>query len=1016
VEPLYGRDELLARARLLAARARAGVGRLLLFTGEPGIGKSRLAEQVALEAAGEGATVAFGRCWEAGGAPAYWPWIQLFRCLRMDEDPFAGANADLAAAGPEARFASFDRAVQKLRALSAQTPLTLVLDDLHAADPPSLWLLLLLSRELPRSAILVLGAYRDSELPLRPEIARLLAAIAREAEVVPLPRLAAEHVAIWLRDAALDGAQASELYRLTEGHPLFVVEAVRLACGAENRATWMGGLAAVLDERLSRLSAETRAALEVGAVLGREFVLGDVAATAGMAPDDVHEALRGALASNLVVRDADADRFRFAHVLWRDRLYAELLPSARAALHVRAGMAVLARSGDAQSAIHHLFEGQSAGVPERIAEVALAAASAALSRLAFEEAVRLGRRALSLPGSSELPANLLAPIELVVAEALIRLGESGEGKVLCVRAAARAEQAQCHDQLARAALVYGTELATGTVDPHMVALLQQALAALDGRDSALHARLLARLAAARTPSSDPVEVRESRALARASLGMARRVGDRHTLLYALQFAATVGLLFPDPERFAALEETLELARALDQPLVLLHTLPIYATALLAVGERRRAQAVLSDFGLLLGESRQPVHRVRHLLVSGLLCALQGDVASAERLGSEARLLAQSTGSGAVFFLWVAHRLSLAQLRGQPELLATDGAALLALHTTPTAESYLAWALAGMGRHEEARERLRARELAAATLPTHNGWEHAFVAEACVILGDAELGEQIYPHALRAADRMFWSVAPGAILGPSARALGDLALLIGRVPEAIRHYDDALAFCEKMEAPELIERCTRARALALARAAQMAEASSAASSEARAPVRQQNEQPAPGAGRALSLQREGELWTVSSGSGITIRLKHGKGLGYLQYLVAHPGREVHVLELAGIEHRTGDAGPVLDARAKATYRARLETLREQMAEAERFGDIGRASRARGELDLVAEQLAGAVGLGGRDRRAASDVERTRINVQRRLKDAIERIAAADPVLGRYLAAAVKTGTTCVFQPL
>ena len=110
------------------------------------------------------------------------------------------------------------------------------------------------------------------------------------------------------------------------------------------------------------------------------------------------------------------------------------------------------------------------------------------------------------------------------------------------------------------------------------------------------------------------------------------------------------------------------------------------------------------------------------------------------------------------------------------------------------------------------------------------------------------------------------------------------------------------------------------------------------------------------------------------------------------------------------------GPVLDAQAKAAYKKRLEALEDEISEADGFGDEGRANRAREEIEVLATQLAGAVGLGGRDRRAASDAERARINVQRRLKDAIESIGHCDADLGRYLAAAVKTGTYCSFTPL
>jgi len=164
-----------------------------------------------------------------------------------------------------------------------------------------------------------------------------------------------------------------------------------------------------------------------------------------------------------------------------------------------------------------------------------------------------------------------------------------------------------------------------------------------------------------------------------------------------------------------------------------------------------------------------------------------------------------------------------------------------------------------------------------------------------------------------------------------------------------------------------------------------------------------------------LRRERELWALETPDGRTFRLKDSKGLAYLELLLCHPGRELHVLELAGVE-TAGDAGPVLDERAKAQYRARIAELREELAEAERCHDLGRAARAREETDAIAQQLGAAVGLGGRDRRSASDVERARINVQRCLKEALERIGKSDAALGRYLSTTVRTGTYCSFRPL
>jgi hypothetical protein len=104
VERLHGRLEAVERARIRLERACAGEGGVLLLTGEPGIGKSRLAEHLADLAAAAGCTVVWGRCWEAGGAPAYWPWIQVFRGLRMEEDPFAEAGRDVGGDSEQVRL------------------------------------------------------------------------------------------------------------------------------------------------------------------------------------------------------------------------------------------------------------------------------------------------------------------------------------------------------------------------------------------------------------------------------------------------------------------------------------------------------------------------------------------------------------------------------------------------------------------------------------------------------------------------------------------------------------------------------------------------------------------------------------------------------------------------------------------------------------------------------------------------------------------------------------------------
>jgi hypothetical protein len=526
---------------------------------------------------------------------------------------------------------------------------------------------------------------------------------------------------------------------------------------------------------------------------------------------------------------------------------------------------------------------------------------------------------------------------------------------------------------------------------------------------------MARLAAALTPPEDRALGPEILDLMRGALGLARALGDRHALLYVLQFGATVALLVPEQERFSTMVETMDLARELHQPLVLLTTLPAFITALLARGERARAEAELPAYDALLAEFPQPLHRLRRLLIASLMARLAGEHGAAERANRQAQALAQNAGSGPGRMLWLTHQVSIAQLLARPEPLIELMPTLLSeFEQMPSAIPYPAWLLVLAGRSESARERLRQTPLEPFESPAANLMELMGASEAAVLLGDRELGQRIYPLLARASDHQLFNLAPGALLGPVTRVLGDLARLIGRDADAAHHYADAIVFAEKLGSPSLLELYREARAALCVEqpAPPRAPHPPAASAEPASPA------PSLARDRAALpvLRREAELWVLEAPSGAALRLRPSKGLDYLEKLLASPGRALHVLELAGIEHFTGDAGALLDPRAKLEYRRRLDDLGEALAEAERFGDADRARSAQQEIDALAEQLAHAVGLGGRDRRAASDVERARVNVQRRLKDAIARIAAADPALGRYLAASVQTGTYCVFQPL
>ena len=182
-----------------------------------------------------------------------------------------------------------------------------------------------------------------------------------------------------------------------------------------------------------------------------------------------------------------------------------------------------------------------------------------------------------------------------------------------------------------------------------------------------------------------------------------------------------------------------------------------------------------------------------------------------------------------------------------------------------------------------------------------------------------------------------------------------------------------------------------------------------------------------AGPHSVFRREGEYWTLTF-AGQLCRLRDSKGLRHIAHLLREPEQPVPALVLVGAldgpvddpsespaAASLNDAGVLLDAQAKAAYRARIEALRDTLAEAEESNDLGRATAARAELDFLARQLSAAVGLGGRDRRAASAAERARLTVRKRIRSALTRIRDSHPALGEHLGRALRTGHLCTYAP-
>ncbi len=971
MQRLHGRHAELERAGLALKQASQGNGSLLFVTGEAGIGKSRFAKEIAAQATLQGAKVVWGRSWEAGGAPPYWPWIQTFRSL--GGDPFAGVDPSGDAA--QQRFEVFDRVNQSLKQLATEATLVLLFDDLHVADVSSLLLLQFIARELSAARLLVVATARGAHAWPEGTAALALARIQREAESIELGRLSWQDVESWVVERA--ASSAAEVFRISEGNPLFVEELLRVGVKA---GAVHGALGVVLDEHLATLPAATRSMLEFASILGRELTLERLTQAFELAPDAARACADKAVAAGIWIA-GERGAYAFAHVLLRDRLYDAIPPSRRAELHWQAGRS----ARDDSVGAHHLLAGCSAGDAELAARAAGEAARAALAALAFDEAASMAERARSVAAEG---SRLACELTLLRGEALIRAGAGPQGREECAAAAGMAEALQLPELFAHAALAYGTELFTAGVDPTMVDLLERAHARLAGADTPLHARVLARLAAAQVPPRDPEHALSIVELARASIAAARRLGDKPTLLYTFSYGGpALGYIVHEDERASLLTEMVMLARELGQRLTQERSLGMHVIQLLLEGRRSEANVELRAFEELM-RGMPHVAPWRLLALKSVLAMLDERHDDARQLSDESRAL----GSAPALITWSMQRVALAQVT-EPARILPDAEQLLDVFSKIRGLApFKAWVIAATGRTEEAAALLRTGLPAVENFPA---W--MMTADVCVLCQDralAQLGFDALAE-LSHRNRLFCGPAGGVLFGPTKRLLGDLALVLGRPDEAATFFDEAIALCDTMGAKAFATLARRGRAACGARPRAQTLA------KPRAP---------------FTLRREGDVWALQPEVGPVLRLKHGKGLAYLDQLVAQSGREVHVLVLIGAEHGDGDAGAILDVRAKAEYQTRIAQLEDRIEVARSLGNDDALNRAREELDALAEQLASAVGLGNRDRRAPSNVERARINVQRRLKDTIDAVAGLDPALGRYLAAAIKTGTFCSFCPV
>jgi tetratricopeptide (TPR) repeat protein len=923
-----------------------------------------------------------------------------------------------------------------------------------------LLLLYALARELRSLRVLLVATCRDVEARLDAEASEIISRLGREGSILGLSRLDRATVEHLLRQRAglLAPEVEARIFDSTQGNPLFVDEMLRLLDEEGPMSIAAGvvpaGVRDVIRQRLDRVAPDARGLLDLAAVAGDEVQPALLAAAAGRDPGFITTRVVEAIRAGVFAERGG--KTRFSHALVREVLYRDLDPDVRRAHHAAVGRA-LERTPTPDGLplmelAHHALEGP----PEDLAravDFSVRAAGRAVELTAPVDAIAVLMRARARVESAGNPAPLLARVLLALGEMHIRNGDVVTGTSLCCEVATLARTLGDPELLARAALTYGRVFKFAAVDPVMVDLFEEALAAQPPGDSPLRARLLARLAGALQPSDTPEEpVR----LAHEAIAIARRLGDRRALLETIHDGLVALMDIVDPrERLPLNLEARSLAVLEGDRERLLRTHARLALDYLSLGEFARADEQIDAFEELATELRASWILWRVPLFRAVRATTHGRFDEAERLEAQARDLARSTHdpqTERALILFREGLLRTAERHDEMRALEPLARRERSHFNNPLTFQGIGSALM-YTRLEDAENAKLALDLVPDVQrpPIDNLFALFFLAESASYVGSAELAARLFDRLTSWADQyVMLGMTQVQWEGPVARLLALLAARVGRWDQAIGYFEDAVARLVRLDARPHLARAQyefgrallqRGRPEDAARAYDLIAAGRAIAVElgmsglvAHADTRlaTRPDRPArtvdaadllPAVGALFAMTLEGEYWTFILRAGTTFRLKDSLGLQYVARLVAEPGREFHVLDLVsggrgGADSApvdAGDAGELLDDEARAEYRRRLEDLRDSLAEAESFGDATRAARAREEIDFLGAELGRAVGLGGRARRAGSAAERARSAVQRRIKNAIVRIGEAAPNLAPLLARTVRTGNFCSYRP-
>ncbi len=863
-----GREGELERLRQLWKEAVAGERRAVLLGGEPGIGKTRLAAELAHELHKQGTLVLAGRCDEDLGVP-YQPFVEALRhYVTHVAVPRLGRHAgelsriipelpDLVAGLPEPlrsdpeteRYRLFDAVASCMADVSAETPLLLILDDIQWAAKPTLLLLRHVLRSTEPARVLCLATYRDTDVRRGHPLTELLADLRRGggSERLPVTGLDAAGVTAFIEAAAghvLD-EEGEDLARAvwaeTEGNPFFMVEVMRhlAETGALELREGRWFVSSVLDEvgipegvrdvvgrRLSRMSEAANQALTVAAVVGSEFEPVVVAAAAGMAEDDLLAGIDEAVAARLVVEvRGPVPRNRFSHALVRATLYDELTGARRVALHRRVAEAIESVHASAlddhlPALAHHWARAAApAADVDKAVDYAERAGAQALAQLAHDEAAAYYAQALELLAAAGAPADDPRRLDLLIArgEAERRAGEAVYRETL-LDAARLAQARGDNDALARAALannrgnLYSN---VGQVDTERVAVLEAAIQAVGEHQPALRARLLANLGLEQAW----VEDRRRRVeLSDRAVADARRVGDPATLAHVL-LARDYTVAAPDnaEERLANTGELLRLAQVLGDPVIMNRAWHLRLRAAIELADTAEAERCLAANQVLVADLGQPALTWPVRLQQAGMSMLRGKLPTAEEESLAAYETGMASGQPDAFIFRFAQRYQLLFEQGRMDEMEDELRKIFELPVITVRTMFANFCLES-GRPDEARRVFE--ELAAAAFPAPFDFLwlrfHTEGASTCAHLGDVSRAAQLYQRLEPYRERVVCMAQGGVTTGSVAHYLGLLSNTLGRSDEAAAHFAAAAETHERIGAPTWLARSRAEWASALLR--------------------------------------------------------------------------------------------------------------------------------------------------------------------------------------------------------